>query len=201
MAFPWNQLPEEGGKAFAAFQVYRELGPWERSMNRVRVELGRPESYLRSLQSWSSKYRWVDRVRAWDQHLDGVKRRKVEKELEGMAERHVALATRVQQLIELKLSATLRKVNAELSRTGGSDFDVAGLSINQLAPLVRVATDLERLARGEATTRAEIRVAELPLLPQALPKEAFETVIGSMRKAGHLPGENLDDEDLDLPAG
>lgn len=53
-------------KSFAAFSIYRDLGP-NRSLSQV-VDQVRQD--LRQLKYWSSKYEWVDRCADFDRYID-----------------------------------------------------------------------------------------------------------------------------------
>ena len=63
----WQQQPGETDKAFRAFIAYRNLEPEERSLARVVSELGKSRSLM---EQWSSKWSWVERARAWDNHQE-----------------------------------------------------------------------------------------------------------------------------------
>ena len=67
---PWNRLPNESSKNYYDFCVYMYLGRYYRSLEQVRIELGRKKSYLRWLEVLSSKYHWVKRAKAYDIYLD-----------------------------------------------------------------------------------------------------------------------------------
>lgn len=68
---PWLMLRGESLKAFEAFELYCELGP-HRSHERVRGEIGKRSGQkgpdLRWIETWSSRFAWVERARAWDEH-------------------------------------------------------------------------------------------------------------------------------------
>ena len=68
---PWLMRADESAKAFAAFELYCELGP-HRSHERVRGEIGKRSGKkapdLRWIETWSSRFGWVERARAWDEH-------------------------------------------------------------------------------------------------------------------------------------
>jgi hypothetical protein len=59
----WERLPTETAKAFAAFVMYRDAGPQQRSLTLVAKHLnpGRPIS-VQAISEWSIKHRWKDRV-------------------------------------------------------------------------------------------------------------------------------------------
>lgn len=68
----WMLIDGETRKSHEAFCIYRDMG-LDRSLKKVRLQLGRPEGYQRTLELWSRKYQWVLRVRAYDQHLESAK--------------------------------------------------------------------------------------------------------------------------------
>jgi hypothetical protein len=59
---PWERQPGESAKAYAHFGTYLMMGA-ERSIAKLAEERGRG---ARVLKEWSVKYRWVDRVAAWE---------------------------------------------------------------------------------------------------------------------------------------
>ena len=67
---PWERWPDETDTAYHRFTVYLELGG-DRSLRATREKLGKTSGYERQLQTWSSKYGWVDRARKYDQHIIG----------------------------------------------------------------------------------------------------------------------------------
>lgn len=66
---PWSQRPDESAKAFAAFEVYRELGAKRTVPDAYRQSTGRPQAKQAggSWNAWAKKYGWADRARAWDE--------------------------------------------------------------------------------------------------------------------------------------
>jgi len=75
MAEIWERQNNESSKAYAAFCVYRDLGP-ERSLEKVRQNLDKPRT-RKWLGEWSVKYNWVERAQAYDfkNHLRSPRRR------------------------------------------------------------------------------------------------------------------------------
>lgn len=76
----WERLDGESAKAYAAFCVYRDLGPgrslaiaygcWRRA-NGVAGSAVKAAGFW---QQWSSAFGWVARAAAYDAHLDAEKR-------------------------------------------------------------------------------------------------------------------------------
>jgi hypothetical protein len=67
----WERLPEETAPAWAAFQMYRNLGR-KRGVLAVIEALGLEytDSRRRQYERWCSEHRWVARARARDAYLD-----------------------------------------------------------------------------------------------------------------------------------
>lgn len=60
---PLDPLPGETSTAYAAFVAYVRLGP-DRTMEAAAKNLGRKT--VRPLETWSSRFAWLRRARAWD---------------------------------------------------------------------------------------------------------------------------------------
>ena len=65
---PWGRRSGESIEAYRAFLAYRDLEAG-RSLDATRRALARGPSYLRLVERWSSRWGWVDRAGAWDDHL------------------------------------------------------------------------------------------------------------------------------------
>jgi len=134
----------ETPKANAAFQEYCLMGP-SRSLRKLaekRDENGTKTGQIfKQLGIWSSAHEWQERVRQYDSERANEKRIKQEEELDAMNKRHAQIGT-TQQARALKQIETLIE-----AKSFGS---VATVS------LLKLATDLERVARGAATDRQEL---------------------------------------------
>lgn len=73
---PWDRLDDETDKAFAAFCIYRDLGPSARSLRVVSDEVygsipaAKRQRASGQINKWSSQHRWVERAKAWDAEQD-----------------------------------------------------------------------------------------------------------------------------------
>jgi hypothetical protein len=71
---PWLRLPPKAGKDGASetssnyedFETFRNLKPFERSLQRTAQIRGKSTSLMERL---SSRFWWVPRAAAWDRHL------------------------------------------------------------------------------------------------------------------------------------
>jgi hypothetical protein len=140
---PWERLPAESAKAFAAFCAYRDLGP-ERSLNAAYGE-GRAPGHW---SQWSSEYRWVERATAYDAYLDAERRKVREAKLRALEERRFDLELRDQDRVERRLDKIEAKLDqADLApvvevvtmRPDGSVTKVKGVNLSQYARLVDIA--------------------------------------------------------------
>lgn len=72
----YNQQPEESDRAYEAFRKYRDMGA-ARNLRQVAQELDKSATQM---GKWSSHWRWTERVRAYDAHLDYQMRLRTEEE-------------------------------------------------------------------------------------------------------------------------
>jgi hypothetical protein len=149
MVLPWEQLPGESSKAYAAFCLYRDQG-LSRSMeatSRVyhshsaqlgsETATGRRRGASGQIRLWAERWNWSARARAWDQELERVKWSKQVEASAEMAERHAKEALMLQN----KAVERLRLLRPE------------ELGPRETLSYLIEAAKLERLARGEPTER------------------------------------------------
>jgi hypothetical protein len=60
---PWERQPRESGRAYACFIVFRDLGPFDRSIRRAAKDLGVGRTVP---QRMAIQWRWDERAAAWD---------------------------------------------------------------------------------------------------------------------------------------
>lgn len=73
----WQRATDETDKAFAAFCVYRDLGS-ERSIDKAYQRQNGGKTAPRWWEGWSTRYKWVERVKAYDNHLEAQRRSTME---------------------------------------------------------------------------------------------------------------------------
>jgi len=133
----WDRQPRETTPAWQTFIHYRDMEP--RSLRKVAETLGKTLSVI---AHWSQRWRWQERVIAWDNHLNSVYQAEREKGQKEMAENHIKLSKGIQA----KVAQRLRTLRPE------------DMSAGDLARLLDVAVKIERLASGAPTehTKTEI---------------------------------------------
>jgi precorrin-6B methylase 1 len=134
----------ETPKAAAAYEEYAAMGP-SRSLRKLAEKLDqiapKVSPGIETLKLWSSEHRWQERVRLHDAECIEERRQKREAETEAMNSRHALIGT-TQQAKAMKQIDELIKAQKFGSQA--------------VVQLLKLALDIERLARGDATDRQEI---------------------------------------------
>src|SRR5205807_2464921 len=121
-----------------------------RSYTAVGRRLGKSKTLM---ERWGKRWRWVERVAAFDTRQDQIKREAEEKvrrekaeewerERLEMIEQHAMMGRAIRQIVSHKLSKLAQKLQ------GGEDVVMAQ---RDLTYLMVEGAKLERLARGEPT--------------------------------------------------
>ena len=121
---PWERQKGESAQAFEAFFLYLEMGG-SRSLRAVSQELGKSKTLI---DRWSRTYKWVERCRAWDNHLQ--------------YEAKKAAITEVRNIIKGKATIANQILNPAMLylKELGSDM----VNPKNFAAIVKLATELER---------------------------------------------------------
>lgn len=143
MSQPWHKQKTDTDKSLEVFRAY--LVMQERSLPKLAKELGKNQ---RTLESWSSKYNWVERAAAYDAHLHEKLVNNNIGEVEKMNERHIREALALQHL-------ALKRVK-EYEKDPGKIKD---LTPNEMLRMFEVGAKLERIARGATTENVDVVAA------------------------------------------
>lgn len=138
IAEPWDRQPGESSKAFAAFCIYRDTPPAERSVRDTTKKMGKKNtSYI---NAWCTKWKWIDRARIYDSEQDKLNRALQEKERKEMTKMHIGAA---RSMLKKALQG-LQSIAPEEMKAG------------DISKMIEVASKLERLSRGEPSESTEI---------------------------------------------
>ena len=155
---PWARQPGEGARPFAAFQIYRDQLPMERSVRRVAAVTGRNRTII---GRWSSRWNWVARVDAWDAEQDSAIRA-AQAEANRAYARRLAASGAVMQAKGLgKVRAYIERIDRDGQPTTlrpGQHF-TDDLSVAEAVRLIEVGTRLEQTGRGLAGRQESARPA------------------------------------------
>lgn len=120
-AEPWERLPDESSRAYEGFREFRDLGP-------ARSLRGLVATNRHSARSWSLRFRWTERARAWDAELYRVEDARRLDAIRTMDEQH-------QRAARAMIGAGLRALAS-----------IEDLTPHQAARFIDVGTRLERSA-------------------------------------------------------
>ncbi len=176
---PWQRQPREPQRAYAGYCVYRDLGtdrtltaavrhwltaPADRSQTKRAHEQRRyethekPQRYLRAVRGrwgiWSSRWHWVDRCRAFDEHA-------------GAEAEHRAFEARVEQQLADQRE---REEEAKRTRVGARTLKLVGQQLALEVGQALAAGEHRRILKCEQCgyTMGEDRLrALLPHLAKA----------------------------------
>jgi hypothetical protein len=140
---PWQRQPGESTKAFAAFCLYRDLGPGRSVVGAYRQRTGKESARQADgrWNDWARRWHWPARAATWDDEQDWLKVQAQLKKIEETAERHANLSVDFLQ----KIIERMRTIDAD------------ALGPRDLQAWFETAVKIERLSRGEPDSIQESR--------------------------------------------
>lgn len=150
---PWERQPGEGARAFAAFQVYRDMGPTERSLRQL---VARRIAERKTIHRWSAQNGWVSRSAAYDAMLERARIQQRVSDVQEMESRHAQIAQAGLAALSMPLIALGRP-----RRVGDSQVveRLAELEAMPTGDLIRLAAhsarSMTRLSQVERTARGD----------------------------------------------
>lgn len=140
---PWEKQEGESAKAFEAFVIYRDLAE-DRSQVKVAEALGKN---ITLMARWSSRWKWVERVDAWDREQDRLLRIQMNRERRAMVRRHAQQFKAVQTAAVKFMEVTFGK--------GFEHVTNETMTVTELIRILDIASKGERIAMGEPETITE----------------------------------------------
>jgi hypothetical protein len=169
---PWDKLPEETSKAFAAFVIYLRMGPTRnlRAVCEKFYKSGRKAkggSNMTQISKWSQSNAWVSRAAAHDAHIAMVEFQELVQARKEAVRRHLATAEKIEKLADRRLSnpkfqhtvRSARDVLAYASKAIEIERDALGIKRNDEQQPPRVHIDLCAAIKYE-TDRMRMRIIE-----------------------------------------
>jgi hypothetical protein len=150
----WDRRESETTYAYRCFCCYRDLGP-DRTLA-AAYHACQPSFHgdrvPGHVADWSRDHDWVQRAEAYDDHLEGIRRRAYERQQRDLAARRAAfelqnqerLERNVQELDQLVL-ATIESTRQD-ARPGEGSETHEGPDLAKLAKLAATAAELARQA-------------------------------------------------------
>jgi len=150
----YDRQPKEPDKAWGVFVIYRDMGP-ERSIRKAESkykETHGGKGDVNYCEKLSVRWRWRERVEAWDGDLDRRLRAQRIRALEDMQRRHIEQGKSLQALG----ASGAKQLYEELKRKA-NDPDGYLLTAKEIVALIEAGTKLERLNLGEPDSISEQR--------------------------------------------
>jgi hypothetical protein len=136
---PTDPQPGEPGTSFAGFVIYREMPPDKRSLRQVARRLGRSESLI---ERYSSRWKWVERARAWDRDQARLSSQAQAKAAADWVDRHAEEGRKLQIFAMAALNKYIER-DAE-SRIIG----VRNVPLRDALLMMKLGSQIERAAAG-----------------------------------------------------
>ncbi len=176
---PWEQLPKEAGKSFAAFAAYRNLDPTARSLRSLAQQL---DMSLTNIGQLSARWWWQERCRRWDIHLDRIARHELEEARRETAKFHADLSRQTLQKVAQRLLGD--------EANGIEAIDLNKMSASELIRWLEVGTKVERTSRGEPDQKVELSGPEGgPIEVEAEPDPQVSQALTSLLEAARAQPE------------
>ena len=96
----WERQPGESGPAFAAFVVYRDLGPYRSLDKAYKTQKPDADKFSGQWSLWSAEHKWLERALAYDSYCDAERRKVLEQKLRDLEARRVEFEFENQDALE-----------------------------------------------------------------------------------------------------
>lgn len=144
----WERQKGEGDKAYEYFTVYRDLGA-SRSLRKVAKLVG---IATKSIHNHSIKWKWRERVKAWYDELDRIRRDVIVKEVQEMTKRHAQQSMMLQRVLIVPTEAIIEKLKMQtpdVQEFKNLPIDKLFDKVLDSARVISQVVDIERKSRGE----------------------------------------------------
>jgi hypothetical protein len=150
---PWDRQPKEGDKAWRCFVMYRDAlqegGIGTRSQRAVSAAMyphrDPTKARVKEIAYWSTQWRWVERVEAYERHLDQERLRLYEAE----ARRDAVQALRLLRGMRAKAAQGLVQLNPE-AMTPSEVTRMADTAITAIRREAGLSTEITATERDDA---------------------------------------------------
>lgn len=160
---PWLQQKGEQMKSYFLFTEFRDLGPHralEKVITKVTADAKACEKdpstpkenvpeipTMSSVANLSSRWKWIERCKAWDEHLDEVSRTEQELAVKKMTKRHASDSEFLQGIM-----LDMVKDNEDFKLLSPTQ---QAWALNSITHSYSKLAMLERLSRGQASEEGE----------------------------------------------
>ena len=146
----WERREGETAKAWNAFRIYRDMDPADRSVSKTKTKLG--VGTTPHVDMWCSKFQWVSRAGAYDEHMDELKRNQRERERLAASDRRVQIAKNMQ----LVGGAAVQELGKKIQEALQAGEPIPKISLKDATAIINAGVQIERLESGESTQNVAI---------------------------------------------
>lgn len=170
---PYEKQSGETMNSFAAFAVFRDLGP-QRTLPKAAEAIGKS---LSMLQGWSSKYRWFERAEEYDLVVDARHREQQQTLRDQVLESHRFLG-------QLGVNAAIERVQGREPGTNGPDdpgvapLDPGSMDWQAWARVQAESVRTSRQAMGEPTDFIRGALSPTPAAVERIVLTVVEILMG-----------------------
>jgi hypothetical protein len=155
----WERQPNETGRSYAAFMVYRDLSPARRTFTKLARSLNRD---VASIESLAQANDWVARAAAWDEEKARLRAEEDAAGIEDMTKRHIDIGMMMQD----KGAVRIKRI---------STFEAERLPLVAAMRMLEQGIKTERTARGVEAAPAAANVSVNVTAMQSLDMARFGT--------------------------
>lgn len=200
---PWEIQPGEDPKSFYLFGIYMRMLPHERSLRKVCIQVygeeeGRTETCYVKVKMLCKRYRWVERVMAYDQYLADIENRSWERRRLEIKEYDFQQGMKIRKIADKILDLSEDFFEDNETYVAGKNGEPDKIIINRKLKMdsalkgVEIASKIHRLVVGESTENVRFSDSAINSLIQ---KE-----LAKMSNGGDEPDgdeDDFDEEDFD----
>ena len=180
---PWSRQKGESPTAYKAFIDYRDAGNSRSLTELTRTNVGRTRykegTKSTQLGDWSSKHGWVERCRAWDNHLQDKKDEviaaaaiKWEERRQEDREADYELATKLRERCRAMLAHPIVRSKGK-NKAGEIIVEPASWTQRDIAVMVKIASEVAAVAlSGQAQSEAATNAAGVTHDPNEISADA-----------------------------
>lgn len=200
---PWEIQPGEDPKSFYLFGIYMRMLPHERSLRKVCIqaygeEEGRTETCHVKIKLQCRRYRWVERVMAYDQHIADIENRNWERRRTEIKEYDFQQGMKIRQIADKILDLSEDFFDDNETYIPGKNGEPDKIIINRKLKMdsalkgVEIASKIHRLVVGESTEN--VRFSDSAI------NDLIKKELAKMSNGGDEPDgeeDGFDEDDLD----
>ena len=145
---PWERMPKESAKAFAAFNAYLNMNPAERSYRSLAKTYDKSVAYRNVIGGWGSKWQWQARVKAWEAHQQQLNDLEFEKARAQVRQSSQGLV-RIMTSLAGRAAAQVERDTRDGKKVSLAEFDTLARAMRRVLDMAQSEFDYQPTHRTE----------------------------------------------------